>query len=325
MVKTCVRCNSPVMGGRCPVCGFDCSDELEAVNLTAGTVLCDRYVIGRVIGSGGFGITYLAYDTKLEKSVAIKEYYPKNVAVRATDNLTLEPLTSLQAAEFDHGRENFEQEAEILARLGDETDVIKIFNTFRQNGTIYYVMEYVHGITLTEYTKKYGKISERQALHTALCVASAFKHIHSKSIIHRDLSPDNVMITIDGKVRLVDFGNARPFISGENSMTVAVKHGYAPLEQYQHHGNHGPWTDIYSLGTVLYYALTLETPNDPMTRLDDDRKFQSRLAETAKRLKHVIKKMSSVRISERYQSCDELLADLKAVRIKAEGFAAVSE
>ncbi|MCH5199568.1 MAG: serine/threonine protein kinase [Oscillospiraceae bacterium] len=320
MEKNCIRCSSPVKGGRCPVCGFDCSDELESMNLTAGTVLDDRYVIGRVIGSGGWGVTYLAYDTQLEKSVAIKEYYPKNVAVRAEDNVTLEPFTSVQEAEFLRGAEKFEQEAEILSRLKDETDVINIYNTFRQNGTIYYVMEYIHGVTLSEYTRKNGKISEGQALHAALCIASVFSCIHSRNIIHRDLSPNNVMITVDGKVRLVDFGNARPFISGENSMTVAVKHGYAPLEQYQHHGNHGPWTDIYSLGTVLYYGLTLKTPEDPMSRLDDDREFQSGLAELSGGLGAVINKMSSVRISQRYRSSEELTEDLKALDIAAEGF-----
>lgn len=319
MGKICVRCSSPVKGGRCPVCGFDCSDELEPVNLTAGTVLDDRYVIGRVIGSGGFGITYLAYDTDLEKSVAIKEYYPKNVAVRAADDVTLEPLTSMHEAEFERGAEKFKQEAEILSELKNETDIINIYNTFRQNGTIYYVMEYIHGITLNEYTERYGKLSEGQALYAALCITSAFNCIHSRSIIHRDLSPNNVMITIDGKVRLVDFGNARPFIEGENSMTVEVKHGYAPLEQYQHHGNHGPWTDIYSLGTVLYYALTLETPEDPMARLDDDREFQNRMA-SVKKLGAVINRMSSVRISERYQNSEELMKDLKSVNIVPERF-----
>ena len=325
MGKTCARCSSPVRGGRCPVCGFDCSDELTTVTLIAGRVLDDRYVIGRVIGSGGFGVTYLAYDTELEKSVAIKEYYPKNVALRGADNVTLEPLSSVQAAEFELGREKFEREAEILSELKNETDVINIYNTFRQNGTIYYVMEYVHGVTLSEYTQKYGKLTEGQALHTALSIASAFQCIHSRSIIHRDLSPGNVMITLDGKVKLVDFGNARPFVSGENSMTVAVKHGYAPLEQYQHHGNHGPWTDIYSLGTVLYFGLTLNTPEDPMTRLDDDREFQSGLKGINPRLREIINRMASVRISERYQSSEELLKELGEVDIPPESFDGLAE
>lgn len=316
MRKICSRCSSPVEGRFCPVCGFDSGSEMESVALTAGTVLNDRYVVGKVIGSGGFGITYIAYDTVFEKTVAIKEYYPKNIAVRGADNVSLEPLTSMHTEEFDHGSKRFENEANILSELGNETDVIKMFGTFRQNGTIYYVMEYVHGMTVEEYTKKYGKLDEGQALYAALRIASAFNCIHSRNIIHRDISPENVMITLDGNVKLVDFGNARPFCDGENSMTVALKHGFAPLEQYQHHGNHGPWTDIYSLGAVLYYSLTLQTPEDPMTRLDDDRDFQNDIAEIDPSFGAVINKMAAVRINERYSSSSELLSDLQSLKIE---------
>ena len=321
MVKTCGRCSSPVEGNLCPVCGLDCGREIESVPLKAGTSLDDRYVLGKVIGSGGFGITYLAYDAEREKTVAIKEYYPKGIAIRNLDDTGIEPLTSIHKAEFSTGAEKFGNEAEILSGLGDNTEVIKVYNTFRQNGTIYYVMEYVHGITINEYIVRYGKISEGQAWYTAQSIASAFGHIHSRNIIHRDLSPNNIMLTVDGKVKLVDFGNARPFFDeGENSMTVALKPGYAPLEQYQHYGNQGPWTDIYSLGTVLYYALTLMKPNDPMTRLDDDREFQEGLSGIDRRFAAVINKMSAVKITERYSCSGELLEALKTVKIKPQGF-----
>ena len=321
MGKFCGRCSSPVNGSICPVCGYDCDNEIRSVALTAGAVLNDRYVIGKVIGTGGFGITYLAYDTELEKTVAIKEFYPKGVAIRRMDDPAIEPLTSFHAEEFKAGAEKFKNEAEILSGLGDNTDVIKVFGTFGENGTIYYVMEYVHGITINEYTQKYGKISEGQALHMAVSIAVTFGHIHSKNIIHRDLSPNNILLTADGKVKLVDYGNARHFFpEGENSMTVAVKHGYAPLEQYQRHGNQGPWTDIYSLGTVLYYALTLVSPNDPMTRLADDSEFQSLLSENSQHLAAVINKMSAVKISERYSCSSSLLEELEQIKIKPLGF-----
>ena len=321
MGKLCEKCSSPVSGSVCPVCGYDCSSEIRSVALTAGAVLDDRYVIGRVIGMGGFGITYLAYDTELEKTVAIKEFYPKGVVIRIMDSSDIEPITSFHAEEFKSGAEKFKNEAEILSGLGDNTDVIKVYGTFRQNGTIYYVMEYVHGITINEYTKRYGKINEGQALHTAVSIAVTFGHIHSKNVIHRDLSPNNIVFTVDGKVKLVDFGNARPFSTeAENSMTVALKHGYAPLEQYQHHGNQGPWTDIYSLGTVLYYALTLEAPNDPMTRLDNDNEFQRTISKTSPHLAAVINKMSAVKICERYQCSKSLLNDLEQIKVKPQGF-----
>lgn len=289
--------------------------------LKAGSVLDDRYVIGKVIGTGGFGITYLAYDTELEKAVAVKEYFPKGVVIRGMDNVAVEPITSFHSGEFSIGAEKFRNEAEILSGLGDSADIIKVQGVFGQNGTIYYVMEYIRGITVSEYTKKYGKINERQALHMAESIAVTFGHIHSRNIIHRDLSPNNILLTDDGKVKLVDFGNARPFFyDGENSMTVALKPGFAPLEQYQHHGNHGPWTDIYSLGTVLYYALTLETPKDPMTRLEDDSDFRKGLSKINSGFASVINKMTSVKIGSRYSDAKELLSALGSVKMDPERF-----
>ena len=321
MEKICGRCSSPLTGNICPVCGYDQSADNDSAALKAGTSLDDRYVIGRVIGAGGFGITYIAYDTEEERTVAIKEYYPKGVAVRGEDNFTIEPMASMQKEEFLLGMERFRNEAEILSALSRDTDVIKVFGTFLQNGTAYYVMEYVHGITIREYTEKYGKISEGQALYAVSEMAEVFKAIHGRSIIHRDISPNNVMLDINGRVRLVDFGNARQFASdGKNSMTVMLKPGYAPLEQYQHYGNQGPWTDIYSFGAVMYYALTLTSPEDPMTRLDDDREFRSKLEGVDAKLSGIINKMMSVKVSDRYSSGEELAADVREVSIAPQKF-----
>lgn len=298
-----------------------CENNAASDALPAGTALYDRYVIGKVIGSGGFGITYLAYDTEDEKKVAVKEYYPKGVAVRSPDGSTIEPITALHMPDFERGRKRFGSESKILSQLCGSTDVIKVYDTFAQNGTVYYAMEYVQGITVKEYAQKYGKASEGQALYTALKIVSAFQHIHSRNIIHRDLSPNNIMIDTDGNIRLVDFGNARPFsYDGGNSMTVALKPGYAPLEQYQHHGDHGPWTDIYSLGAVLYYMLTLNDPNDPMTRFNDDREFRGALSEINTQLAAVINKMTALKIDSRYTQNEKLLSDLNALPIPMQRF-----
>lgn len=298
------------------ICGNAVPDALSA-----GTALADRYVIGRVIGSGGFGITYLAYDTIREEKVAVKEYYPKGVAVRGLDGITIEPITALYTPDFQSGRERFGNEAEILSRLGNSTDVIKVYDSFEQNGTVYYAMEYINGITVREYTQRYGKISEGQALYMAVKIASAFGHIHRKNIIHRDLSPNNIMIDTDGSVKIVDFGNARPFsYDGDNSMTVALKPGYAPLEQYQHYGKHGPWTDIYSLGAVLYYGLTMNDPDDPMTRFNDDSEFQWCLSQIDGKFSEVINKMTALNINDRYAESSELLLDLNNVSVKQQKF-----
>lgn len=299
----------------------DCANPAAHDALSAGTALSDRYVISRVIGSGGFGITYLAYDTVSEKKVAVKEYYPKGLAVRGIDGFTIEPITSVYAPDFNSGRERFGNESEILSSLGDSTDVIKVYDTFEQNGTVYYAMEYIDGITIGEYTQKYGKISAGQALYTAVNIASAFEHIHRKNIIHRDLSPNNIMIDRSGSVKLVDFGNARPFsYDGDNSMTVALKPGYAPLEQYQHYGKHGPWTDIYSLGAVLYYGLTAKNPDDPMTRFSNDSEFQMQLSQIDAQLSAVINKMTAIHIDGRYADSGELLYDLNNISVEQKRF-----
>ncbi|MCM1523573.1 MAG: serine/threonine protein kinase [Ruminococcus sp.] len=289
--------------------------------LAAGTPLSDRYVTGRVIGSGGFGITYLAYDTEKEKKVAIKEYYPKGIAVRSPDGFTVEPITAMHMRDFEAGRERFGKESSILSQLGSGTDVIKIFDAFEQNGTAYYSMEYISGMTVREYIRKYGKASEGQALYTAVQIASAFGQIHDKNIIHRDLSPNNIMIDAKGCVKLVDFGNARFFSCSGSSMTVALKPGYAPIEQYRRRGNHGPWTDIYSLGAVLYHMLTLNDPDDPMSRFSDDSEFRCALSGVNKKFVRIINKMTALKIEDRYSESGELLTDLTALDIVPQSFA----
>lgn len=295
--------------------------ETQLDALAMGTALKDRYVIGKVIGSGGFGIIYLAYDTYAERRVAVKEYFPVGTAVRIPDRITIDAISYRYEDDFIKGKERFFNETKILSHLGSSTDVIKVYDVFAANGTVYYAMEYVDGLSVAEYTKKYGKISAEQALFAALKISSAFTLIHEKNIIHRDLSPENVMITADGNVRIVDFGNARSFSYDEgNSLTVALKPGYAPLEQYQHYGSQGPWTDIYSLGAVLYYALTLDNPQDPMTRIDDDSEFRAGLLHIDKQLAEIISKMTAIKTEERYANGAEVLTDLKKVRLDGEKF-----
>lgn len=289
--------------------------------LAKGTVLNDRYVLGGVIGNGGFGIIYLAYDTECERKVAIKEYFPLGLAVRIPDRVTIDSISFRQEKDFRKGRESFINESELLLKLGGSIDAVKVYDVFTANGTAYYAMEYVDGLTIAQYTKIHGKITSGQALFAAEKISSAFTFIHDRNIIHRDLSPDNIMITKDGNVRIVDFGNARPFsYDEENSLTVALKPGYAPLEQYQHYGSQGPWTDIYSLGAVLFFALTLANPQDPMTRIEDDSEFRAGLSLMDRQLAGIISKMTAIKTDERYADGAEVLADLKKVRIAVEKF-----
>lgn len=295
--------------------------ETQLDALAMGTTLNDRYVVGKVIGNGGFGIIYLAYDTVAERRIAVKEYFPLGTAVRIPDRITIDAISYRYEDDFIKGKERFFNEIEILSHLGGSTDVIKVYDVFAANGTVYYAMEYVDGLSVAEYTKKYGRIGAEQALYAALKISSAFTLIHEKNIIHRDLSPDNIMITADGDVRIVDFGNARQFsYDGENSITVALKPGYAPLEQYRHYGKPGPWTDIYSLGAVLYFALTLKDPRDPMARIEDDSEFRAGLSPIYPQFAAIINKMVEIKPDDRYTDDRELLSDLKKLKLAAKKF-----
>ncbi|MCM1054753.1 MAG: serine/threonine protein kinase [Bacteroides sp.] len=294
--------------------------------LDRGTVLNDRYVLGEAIGNGSFGIIYLAFDTELEHKVALKEYFPLGLAVRTPDRVFIDAISHRQEPDFKKGRERFFSEAETLSRLSSSTDIIGVYDAFTANGTAYYAMEYIRGITISEYVKKHGVVTSEQAMYAALKISSVFACIHDKNIIHRDLSPDNVMITEDGDVRLVDFGNARPFsYEGDNSLTVALRPGYAPLEQYQHYGSQGPWTDIYSLGAVLYFALTQKNPCDPMTRIEDDSEFHTGLSGVNPKLAAIICKMSEIKPDCRYIESGEMIRELRRVGLTPQKFKAAED
>ena len=323
MDKACSNCFSAIDLDEkvCPYCGFDCSEaEYHSYAIEVGTLLKDRYVIGRVIGTGGFGITYLGYDTQCEKVIAIKEYYPHGVAVRSDDNLTLEPLGSYNTEFFEKGIERFLCEGQYIARFENASEIMGVYDVFEGNGTAYYVMEHFNGITLKNYTDKYGRISAQQAVMIAQHISEAFDVLHQGGIIHRDVSPDNIMLCRNGNVKLIDFGAARSFAVDDNGLSVLLKQGFTPLEQYQRNGKQGAWTDIYSLGASLYYALTLIMPDDPMSRLDDDSVFEEHLDKLPEKLVKLITRACEVRAKDRFQTAEELQLALTDCGIAPCGF-----
>ncbi|MBQ8171523.1 MAG: leucine-rich repeat domain-containing protein [Oscillospiraceae bacterium] len=323
MDKACSNCFSAIDFNEnvCPYCGFDCSEaEYHSYAIAGGTLLKERYVIGRVIGTGGFGITYLGYDTQCEKVIAIKEYYPHGVAVRSDDNLTLEPLGSCNTEFFRKGIERFLCEGKYIAMFETASEIMGVYDVFEQNGTAYYVMEYFNGITLKAYLDKYGRISAQQAVLIAYHISEAFSVIHKGGIIHRDVSPDNIMLCRNGNVKLIDFGAARSFADDDNGLSVLLKQGFTPLEQYQRNGKQGAWTDIYSLGASLYYALTLCMPDDPMSRFEDDSAFKEQLSQYPDKLVQLISRACEVRANERYQTAEELQQALTECGIVSCGF-----
>ncbi len=268
----CPYCMSPVPEGEiCPVCGLTAGNYVPSPHhLPPGTVLMDRYLVGRVLGEGGFGITYIGCDLRLEMKVAVKEYYPVDRATRnASVSTEVTSFMGAAAKSYERGKQKFLEEARIMAKMDKQQAIVSVRDFFETNNTVYIVMEYVEGITLKELVeKKGGRIAPEELFPMVEPLFKALSMLHETGLIHRDISPDNLMLE-DGKVRLLDFGCAREAGGGKETLTIALKHGYAPLEQYRQKGQ-GPWTDIYALCATLYYCLTGKAPPQALDRIGED-------------------------------------------------------
>lgn len=257
-------------GDFCPHCGFNENEEQPYLALPLGTLLNGRYMLGKVLGIGGFGITYLGYDLTLEIKVAIKEYMPSSIATRNADRYNV-TLTGRVEGDYQYGMERFLDEAKILAKLQNTPHIVSVQNYFRENNTAYFVMEYIDGMSLKEYlANQGGKIPYEQALTILQPIMEALIQVHALNLLHRDISPDNIYITSRGESRLLDFGAARFALGDGKSVSVILKHGYAPEEQYSSHGNQGPWTDVYAMGATLYRCITGQLPPDSVERIHGD-------------------------------------------------------
>lgn len=296
----------------CPFCGSKTGQEYDLHHLRPGTVLQGRYIVGNSLGEGGFGITYIGFDQKLRMRVAIKEYYPNGYVNRNnTISATVSELTTQDKKEFfEKGREKFTDEARVLAKFCGKPGIVAVRDLFDENNTAYIVMEYLDGITLKEYIKENGgKIPAKNALELIMPIVDSLKDIHRQNIIHRDISPDNIMIA-NGKAALLDFGAAREYADNANkSLSVMLKHGYAPPEQYGRKGNQGPWTDIYAICATLYKCITGITLDDASDRLMSDTVLlPSALGiEIDESVERTIMKGLSLQVCDRFKSIDELL------------------
>lgn len=268
----CPYCMSPVEEGKpCGACGLTQGSYTPSPHhLPPGTVLKERYLVGRVLGEGGFGITYIGCDLQLELKVAIKEYFPTDKASRVSQaSLEVSSYTGAAGVNYDKGLKKFLQEARTIARMDKQPVIVNVRDFFEVNHTAYIVMEYVEGTTFKELVEQRGgRIPAGELLYLIEPLFFALKEMHGNGLIHRDISPENLMIE-KGEVRLLDFGCARESADGGNTLTIALKHGYAPVEQYQSKGQ-GPWTDVYALSATIYYCLTGKKPPQAMDRLVED-------------------------------------------------------
>lgn len=256
----------------CGVCGYpQRSDGRPGIHLTPGTALQTRYCVGRVLGQGGFGATYLGWDDRLHVKVAVKEYYPANLISRVPGSTSVVPFSDEHAKGFTAGLAKFLDEARMLARLRDVKEIVGVQDFFEENGTAYIVMELLEGGTLKKYiAESGGKLDARRVLAVMAPIMKALQTVHDQGLIHRDISPDNIFLTATGERKLLDFGAARHAAGQAANLTVILKPGYAPPEQYSQEGKQGPWTDVYALCATVYCALTGKPPPDATGRFMND-------------------------------------------------------
>lgn len=326
MATYCPYCMSMAHGeGACPSCGRDPAEYCPSVHhLPPGTLLQGRYRIGRVLGEGGFGITYLGLDENLRRLVAVKEYFPTSFVLRENSvSLGVTCYTSQGKEFYERGRDQFLQEARTMARLDRVPQIVHVLDFFPANNTAYLVMEFLEGDTLKELVARQGPIPARELLELMEPVVRGMDTMHRAGVLHRDISPDNLMVLKGEDVKLMDFGCARE-LEGGHTLTVVLKHGFAPLEQYTGRGQ-GPWSDVYSLCATLYYCLTGTVPPRSIERggETDELLPPTQLgAGLTPGQEQALLKGLAVRVKDRWQSAAELYTALYGPAEEDSGFAA---
>ena len=296
----------------CPMCGYyEGQPAKELYHLFPGTKLHNRYIVGQVLGFGGFGIIYKAWDSKLETVVAIKEYYPSGLVNRVPGEQKVILFANNKAKVYQTGLERFLDEAKNMAKFSTHPNIVNIFEFFEQNNTAYIVMEFLDGTTLSDFLKD-NTLDVTGSLEITQKICKALKEIHSQGIIHRDVSPDNIFMCMDGSVKLIDFGAARFSANEEQQMTIILKPGYAPPEQYEKISKQGPWTDIYALGATLYRMLTGEKPEESTNRKVNDTLQSPREinAEVSENISNTVMKAMAIEQHMRFARVDDFLEGL---------------
>ncbi len=312
----CFGCMQPNSGSaRCEHCGYPQEGKNLPHQLPQGALLDRQYLVGRVLGQGGFGITYLGLDQKLNRRIAIKEYFPSGLVSRDAARTSAVTCTTGQEA-YRKGLDRFIREAKTLAKLQQVEEISRVHRCFGENGTAYIVMEYVEGTTLEAHIRASGgRLTPAETFRIFRPLLEAMTHIHQAGMIHRDISPDNIMLLKDGRIKLLDFGTARdldPSAPQATQSTQSVlKYGYAPLEQYQSRGNVGPWTDEYALCATIYFCLTGQLPPEAPARLIDGTPVNwSGIRGLKPRQIQALDKGLAVKVDQRYPDLEALSQDL---------------
>ncbi len=334
-VRRCMKCMHPLTAGEtvCPECGRAYgSVNAETFALKPGTILEGKYLVGEMLGQGGFGITYIGFDLLLEQKVAIKEYYPMSTGMVSRDGHSTVVWSSAMMGKTgtQKGFDSFLKEARKMAKLGGIPGVVGVKSVFIQNETAYIVMDFIEGETLLKKLQKNGPMDFDSCVKLMTPIMQALAEVHEHGIIHRDISPDNIMVRPDGKLILLDLGAAKDLdIQGNDgsvqSSQMVAKHGFSPIEQYSKSGKVGPWTDIYAMAATIYYCCTGILPPPATDRtIDDTLACQPRLTQAQF---DILADCMRMRPQDRPQSMDTLLQMLTHPQgeVKAEPFKVVPE
>lgn len=312
----CMRELTGHRGGACPFCGFNAQKSPQpAEAMPRNTILNGKYLVGDVLGRGGFGITYIGFDLSLESRVAIKEYYPSGAAMRREGESELYWSSSYKFRSSREDAKNyFLKEARKMARVENIPSVVRVRETFLANETAYIVMDYVEGETLKARLRREGPMTYTACYALLRPMMQDLCKIHRQGVIHRDISPDNIMIQRDGSVKLLDLGAAKDLNKHSDEVSVPVgKNGYSPMEQYLNNGSIGPWTDVYALCATIYYACYGKRVPQSLERLEQDTlRFDLPTREPIPPyVVGALRKGLAVRAADRTQSVDALLDQLE--------------
>lgn len=317
--KLCLHCmqNLPEAHIKCPSCGFDYSSYLpKKHHLQPYTIIRGRYLVGCVIGEGGFGITYSGLDLKDQRHVAIKELFIRNIIQRQGIHVTLADASYETIRYFGECNIRFLQEAEALQHLSDKAGVVDIYDSFEENGTSYIIMEFLDGVDLLAYLKAQGgKISYQDAFALLRPIMKSMIQIHRAGIIHRDISPDNIRYLADHRLKLMDFGSAKFTAKNNDSRLIMVKAGYAPPEQYAQNYKIGPWMDVYAMGATFIRCIAGRPMKAAADRRDDHDipELYAECGDVTPAIEKVLQKALSLNPENRYQDMYEFYMALKEV------------
>ena len=316
--RICLRCmkvsDEPEI---CPYCGREKTGQRTwSKALEPGTILNQKILIGNILGKGGYGITYIGYDMLLEYRVAVKEFFPDEMVDRSEDGKTVLVLDAVNSEEYEKETKAYLREARILAEFSKFPGIVAVKDLFYQNNTGYLVMEFLESGNLRKYIDaKGGWLPVEEALEKMEPVISILGRLHKSGLLHRDISPDNIMLDEDGSVKLIDFGGSRR-MGFANQQVFLGKWGFAPLEQMLSKlSEQGPWTDIYGICATLYCMMTGDIPQSSFERNENDEliNIADYTIQIDKKVAAAIMKGLSMKPEDRQQSIDELYFDLYGI------------